>query len=218
MNDFFTRSLRGGARPPAINEPDNDRRAVQPADCRLSAFVNQAEAKRYWIKGKNYSLPALLGGDDLAGRFVGGSVVVHRLAPNDYHRFHCPMDCTWSKREIRKLGGDYYTVKPMAVRTTLDVFTDNVRQVVVLHSEQFGDVAYVIVGAVAVASIVITAEDGTLKKGDEIGYFAYGGSTLITCWQAGAIDLDNDLIETSRTGTETLVSMGDSLGVQPASR
>lgn len=224
LNAFFYRHLKPEARP--IAAAADARVAVQPADCRLTAFASVGDATRLWIKGSHFSVRSLLGCDDaVAERYAeGGSVVVCRLAPDDYHRFHVPVACTWSRDAsaapapsgVTELGDDFLTVKPLAIKSPLDVLTRNVRQVVWLHTREFGVVAYVIVGAVHVGSIVLTAPDGALHKGAELGHFAFGGSTLVVLFERGAIDLDEDLLQNSAKGIETVVRMGDTLGTQGA--
>lgn len=208
LNQFFYRTLVPGSRPVAAAP------VVQPADCRLSVFSSVDDATRLWIKGTSFSLAALLGDAELAARFAGGAVAVSRLAPQDYHRFHVPVDCTWSRSEYRELGSEYLTVKPVAVKSPSDVLTRNKRAVAVLHSTTVGDVAFVIVGAIHVASITITAAEGELRRGDEFGYFAFGGSTVVTVFQPGRVAFDDDLLELSNNGMEALVRVGQSLAAQ----
>jgi len=169
------------------------------------------EATTIWIKGKNFNLKNLLKDDNLAKEYSGGSLVIARLAPQDYHRFHSPVGGVLGK--FIPCSGTYYTVNPIAVRDTIDVYTENKRQRVTIKSPEFGDVVYVTVGATMVGSIMYTAKEGqTVKKGDELGYFAFGGSTVLLLFKAGAIKFDNDLEVNSLKPIETLVKIGSSLG------
>lgn len=111
FNDFFYRKLRPGSRPP--DSPEDPTVAVSPADSRMTAFESVSEATRLWIKGVDFTLKKLLG---TAQEFNGGSLAVFRLAPQDYHRFHSPVDGVVTK--IKHISGQYYTVNPMAIRTT----------------------------------------------------------------------------------------------------
>lgn len=126
FNEFFTRKLRAGARPiVAAGDPTV---AVCPADCRLVVFPSVAAAQRIWIKGSEFTLEKLLGPRaDLAERLVGGSIVVARLAPQDYHRFHVPVDATLVSQH--PVPGVLLTVNPIAVRSAVNVFTENQRVV-----------------------------------------------------------------------------------------
>ena len=79
FNEFFAREIKESARP--IAEPDNEWVTSSPADCRLTAFPTIDLATKYWIKGHGFTLTRLLGGEDLAREFDGGSMVIARLAP-----------------------------------------------------------------------------------------------------------------------------------------
>jgi phosphatidylserine decarboxylase len=101
----------------------------------------------------------------------------------------------------------------MAIRTTLDVFGENARSVVFIDSLEFGRVAMVCIGAMMVGSIVITATPGsTVKRTDEVGYFAFGGSTLVCIWPPNTTQFDQDLVDNSATALESLVRVGDQIG------
>jgi phosphatidylserine decarboxylase len=114
--------------------------------------------------------------------------------------------------ETRHLEGQYYTVNPMAIRTTLDVYGDNARSIVRMETKEFGNVAIVCIGAMMVGSILLTAKLNTpLKRTDELGYFAFGGSTLVVIWEKGAIQMDQDLLENSEKPLESLVSVGEKI-------
>eukprot|EP00899_Mesostigma_viride_P007775 jgi/Mesvir1/1699/Mv21158-RA.3 len=212
FNEFFYRKLKPGARP--IADEHNPFRAVSPADCRCVAFPRVDESTRMWIKGENFSLDALLGGAalGLGPMFAGGSLIVLRLAPQDYHRFHVPVDGVIGK--TYHIPGSYYTVNPVAVNSPHDVFIKNKRAITLIDSPQFGNVAFVAIGATLVGSIVFTTKQGdVVKRGDEHGYFAFGGSTVILVFKKETIRFDKDLLENSQRPIETLIRMGNSIGV-----
>ena len=98
-------------------------------------------------------------------------------------------------RSITPISGKLYTVNPIAVNSPMvNVFTSNKRVVVLLDTPAFGLVAFVAIGATLVGSIVFTVKEGSsVQKGDELGYFAFGGSTCVTLIQAGQLQLDADL-------------------------
>ncbi|KAG9057732.1 hypothetical protein FS842_004388 [Serendipita sp. 407] len=126
FNEFFSRKLKPGARKPAA--PNDSSIIVSAADCRLNVFPNFTAARQFWVKGKKFTLPELLGSEALARRFGNSpSLAIFRLAPQDYHRFHSPVTATIES--ITTLPGDYYTVNPQAVNQPLDVFTANRRDV-----------------------------------------------------------------------------------------
>jgi len=184
---------------------------VSPADCRLNVFPTVDQATDVWVKGKNFNLKNLLLDDKLVTKFTGGAMVICRLAPQDYHRFHCPVSGVVGA--MFPIDGTYYTVNPIAVKEDVDVYTENKRVRLLINSPEFGDVCYVAVGATMVGSINFTAkEKDTLKKGDELGYFAFGGSTVLMFFEKGKITFDQDLVVNSIKPIETLVKMGESLG------
>ncbi|KAI8379112.1 phosphatidylserine decarboxylase-domain-containing protein [Radiomyces spectabilis] len=208
FNEFFYRKLKPDARP--CECPDDPRVIVSPADCRMLAFQTVDDATRIWIKGTDFTLKKLLGSDK-GDHFGGGSLAVFRLAPQDYHRFHCPVDGVITETTI--IEGQYYTVNPMAIRTTLDVYGDNARAIVQMDTDEFGKVAIVCIGAMMVGSIILTAKSGQhLARTDELGYFAFGGSTLVVLWEKGAIQFDNDLLQNSEKPLESLVRVGNRIG------
>mmetsp|Transcript_65754 Transcript_65754/g.208121 ORF Transcript_65754/g.208121 Transcript_65754/m.208121 type:complete len:144 (-) Transcript_65754:86-517(-) len=131
--------------------------------------------------------------------------------PQDYHRYHVP--CGGTLETPVEHDGTYYTVNPVAVNS-MDVFTENKRTLTVIDSKEFGKVGYVNVGATLVGSIVMTKAAGdVVVKGDELGYFAFGGSTVILCFEKGRVKFDQDLVDNSMKALETQVFMGNSLGV-----
>ncbi|KAF9134807.1 hypothetical protein BGW39_005717 [Mortierella sp. 14UC] len=228
FNQFFYRRLRADARP--VHEKANPNIVVSSADCRLCVFESISSATKVWIKGKSFTLPNLLRNPVLASQFQGGSIAIFRLAPQDYHRFHSPVSGVVMEEAVGIAGG-YATVNPMAVNNEdVDVFTENVRKVSVIGLDRLLDeqgqavdgderevekCVFVSIGALLVGSIQLTGAKsaGTrLEKGDELGYFAYGGSTCILLFQAGSVRFDEDLVATSLKGLETLVKMGERIG------
>ncbi len=152
FNAFFAREIKESARP--IAEPENDLVTSSPADCRLTAFPTIDLATKYWIKGFGFTLERLLGDSQLAAQFDGGSIVIARLAPQDYHRWHAPVSGTVTN--IKDIPGAYYTVNPQAINEpgTLDVFCENKRSVMIVQRTSSGSlIAIVAVGAMLVGSI-----------------------------------------------------------------
>jgi len=210
FNQFFYRKLKASARP--IAEPGNSKVCVSPGDCRLNVFSSLDDATKLWIKGKKFNLGQLMGDEKLAQQYYGGSLAICRLAPQDYHRFHCPVDGTF--KIFKQFPGAYYTVNPIAINAPVDVYTENKRTVTIIESPQFDQVIFVAVGATMVGSIVFTAKTGQqVKHGEELGYFAFGGSTVLLLFKPGTIKFDADLLVNSEKPIETLVKMGNSLGI-----
>lgn len=208
FNDFFYRRLKSDARP---NEGDSNI-IVSPADCRCTAFGTVNDATEFWIKGRNFSVIKLFNGhfQDIAND-SNYSLGIFRLAPQDYHRFHCPVK--GRIRSIKHIDGEYYTVNPMAIRSKLDVYGENVRSIIVIDTEKFGTVVYACIGAMMVGSIVLSVEEGTeVDRGDEIGYFKFGGSTILLLFDKTRFKFDQDLVHNLELSVETLIRVGQSIG------
>ncbi|KXS96018.1 hypothetical protein AC578_3902 [Pseudocercospora eumusae] len=218
FNEFFARELKPDARP--IDEPDNDRVVSSPADCRLTVFPTIDLAQKFWIKGFGFSLEALLASKKLAQYFDGGSINIARLAPQDYHRWHAPTSGT--VESITDIPGTYYTVNPQAINEpgTLDVFCENKRSVMMLKRAATGSrVAIIAVGAMLVGSIRYNPgiqPGAEVKRGQCLGAFLYGGSTVIVLYPKKEIELDQDLVKNSTESVcETLVRVGERAGISP---
>ena len=206
FNEFFYRALKPGSRP--CSAPDDPNIIVSPADCRSVVFDRIDEATKIWVKGREFSLERLLGNaypEDVK-RYKGGSLGVFRLAPQDYHRFHIPVDGVMGTPKT--IEGEYYTVNPMAIRSALDVYGENVRILVPIDSVCHGRVMVICVGAMMVGSTVITRQAGEkVTRGEELGYFKFGGSTLLVLFEPGQMKYDQDLADNSKGALETLVRM-----------
>lgn len=204
FNEFFYRALKPGARPSSA--PNNPNIIVSPADCRSVVFNRINVATSIWIKGREFSVRRLLGASasEDVSRYENGSLGIFRLAPQDYHRFHIPVDGVLGRP--KPIAGEYYTVNPMAIRSALDVYGENVRVIVPVESDVFGRVMVVCVGAMMVGSTVITRQEGErVKRAEELGYFKFGGSTIVLLFEEGRMKFDDDLAENSNGALETLV-------------
>ncbi|KAJ5930107.1 Phosphatidylserine decarboxylase-related protein [Penicillium verhagenii] len=214
FNEFFYRALKPEARP--CSAPEDPRIVVSPADCRSVVYDRMDEATSIWVKGREFSVERLLGNayPEDAARYRNGALGVFRLAPQDYHRFHVPVDGTMG--EPKTIEGEYYTVNPMAIRSALDVYGENVRVLVPIDSVAHGRVMVVCVGAMMVGSTVITRKAGErVSRADELGYFKFGGSTLLVLFEEGVINFDSDLTDNSKGPLETLIRVGMSVGHSP---
>ncbi|KAI9812891.1 MAG: hypothetical protein M1827_004409 [Pycnora praestabilis] len=173
FNQFFYRELKPTARP--CSAPNNPKIIVSPADCRSVVFNKMEEAQKIWVKGRDFSVEHLLGNayPEDAKRYVNGALGIFRLAPQDYHRFHIPVDGIMDKPKL--IEGEYYTVNPMAIRSSLDVYGENIRVVVPIDSVAHGRVMVICVGAMMVGSTIITRKAGErVGRAEELGYFKFG--------------------------------------------
>lgn len=205
FNEFFTRRLRPGARP-LDESPD---RLVSPADGRLFAYTDVQGDTLVPAKGRHVSIDALLASPREAERFKSGTVVIVRLCPSDYHRFHFPCDGVATRP--RTVAGPLESVNPGALAKGRPILDKNQRDITYIDSEQFGRVAYLEIGAMCVGSIVQCYPPGEVAKGTEKGFFQFGGSTVILVFEPGRIEIDADLVANTRKGLETLVRMGEGI-------
>jgi phosphatidylserine decarboxylase len=207
LDELFVRRLRPGAR---TVDPCPDH-LLSPCDGRVRVFP-RVEQGTLQVKACQVTVAELLGDEQAAARLAGGPAVVIRLAPADYHRFHFPDDGVAGAP--RALGGPLHSVHPIALRAGAPSLL-NRRTVTWLDSRGFGRLAMVEVGALVVGTIVQSYRPGPVARGQEKGYFRFGGSTVLLLLQPGRLQLDSDLVQTSSEGYETLVRMGSRLGVRP---
>lgn len=207
FNEFFYRRLKPAARPIAGDEQT----AVFPADGRHLGFPNIAEMDGVFVKGRMFSLEELLGDGLLAKRYREGSLLLSRLCPTDYHRFHFPV--SGQATATRMINGPLYSVNPIALRQNIRIFSENKRAVCEIQSEEFGRVLMLEIGATCVGGFEYTFSPGRVGKGAEKGYFKFGGSSTLLLFEPGRILLDPDLVEQSRERVELYARMGERLGV-----
>ena len=204
FNAFFTRRIRPELRP-MTEEP---RALVSPCDSKLSVYRID-ENCRFDIKGFTYTVETLLQNKELAARYESGLCVVLRLCVDDYHRYHYLDNCTHDTPVFLK--GRLHTVQPIALENRR-VFTENCREYTVLHTENFGDVTQVEVGALMVGRIVNNHKDGSHKRGEEKGRFEFGGSTIVLLLEKDRVQLDEEFLQNTENGNETIVRCGEQIG------
>lgn len=208
LDAFFTRRLRAGARPidPA---PEH---LLSPADGRVLVQPQVDAASGLAVKGSRVTLAGLLGDATLARRFAGGAAAIVRLAPADYHRFHFPADGVASP--WRPLGRRLHSVHPIALAAGAPSLR-NKRALTTVLSPVWGPMVLVEVGALTVGTIVQTYRPGRVARGREKGYFRFGGSTTVVLLEPGRVRWDDDLVQSSAEGVETLVDVGTRIGARP---
>lgn len=205
FNDFFIRKL---TRP--IDSALGS--LISPGDGKLLAYDNIDLNKLVQIKGYTYSFSKLIDDTSIASKFSEGTCLILRLSPTDCHRFYF-ID-NGRCEETRKIKGDYYSVNPIALKAVTELFCKNKREWSIFHSDNFGDVLCIEVGATCVGSIIQTYAPGKrVKKGDEKGYFKFGGSTTLLFFEKGRVKIDKDIIAQTNNGYETSVVIGERIGV-----
>ena len=207
FNDFFTRKLKPGAR---LIEGDSTV-VVSPADGKILVFKNM-ENSSFFVKGNRFNLSGFLNDSTLAEKYKTGVLMIIRLAPSDYHRYHFPIAGKLSEQV--NINGNYFSVSPLALRKIAEVFCMNKRDYQLISSPIFGRVIMAEVGATMVGSIIQTCKSSTIKKGEEKGYFKFGGSTVILFFEKGSIVIDADLLENTAKGLETEVKMGMRIAIR----
>lgn len=207
FNAFFFRKLKPEARPiyPGTES------VVFPADGRHLGFNDYHLAKRFYVKGEQFDLVTLLDGTVSAADLSGATVVLSRLCPVDYHRFHFPYPGLPAATRMAK--GPLFSVNPIALMRDISILARNLRAITRVEAT-FGSYWQVEIGATNVGSIRQTFTAGKpVAKAAEKGYFAFGGSSVITVFPAGTVTLAQDLIDNSLQGVETYARMGDLMGL-----
>ncbi|MEB3204423.1 MAG: phosphatidylserine decarboxylase [Candidatus Sericytochromatia bacterium] len=208
FNAFFARRLKAEARP---LDPDPDR-LLSPGDGKILVFPSIGTHLEMPVKGASARLETLLGSAELAAAYRGGSGLVLRLAPYDYHRFHFP--ASGQAGTTSTLAGPLHSVHPLALARVPGVLEANLRTLTFLDTQAFGRLALIEVGALCVGSIVQTHEPGPVTRGQEKGHFAFGGSTTLLLAEPGRVRFDEDLVAASLRGVEVQVRMGSAIATR----
>ena len=207
FNEFFYRKLKPAARPVDVDEAS----VVFPADGRHLGFQRASEIGGVFVKGQKFDLAALLGDGSHAARYANGSLVLSRLCPVDYHRFHFP--AAGVPGETRMIEGPLFSVNPIALRQRLAYLWTNKRTITELKTDRFGTVICMEIGATCVGTICQTFTPGQpVAKGAEKGYFAFGGSSTLTLFEPGVVRLEADLLENSARQIELYARIGSVMG------
>lgn len=200
FNAFFTRQRK------AIEDHTAPHELPAIADSKLSALPIGRNS-RFTVKGVDYTVAELLENEELAKTYEGGMCLIFRLAPDDYHRYSFPDRGT--AEDTHEIKGVLHTVNP--VGGTLGVYRRNTRHYTVLHTEHFGEMIQMEVGALLVGKIC-NHSHRSFKKLEEKGYFAYGGSTVILLCKKDRVAIDQDILDYSAKGIETKVRLGERIG------
>jgi len=221
LNGFFTRALLPEARPVAQEAGQ----VCCPIDGAVSQLGDLQGARIFQAKGRTYSLIELIGGSEERARpFMGGRFATMYLSPGDYHRVHMPL--AGRLLEMTYIPGRLFSVSPDYAETVPRLFARNERVVCIFQTEA-GPMAVVLVGAIFVGSLEtawageITPPRGRgikvtrysdagqeirLERGEELGRFNMGGSTIIVLFGPDRVQWKSGL------GPETRVRFGEALG------
>jgi len=207
FNDFFIRRFKKDQR----EFKSNLFELSAPCEARYLAYESVGDDLVFPVKGRDLSAKELLKNESWFPSFAQGPMLIARLCPVDYHRFHYPIE--GQIMEHFRVKGPLQSVNPMALKFKSDIFITNERQVSILETE-LGFLAYVEVGALMVGKIIQTSSmilGKSFKLGEEKGYFKFGGSTVILLGEKGRWKADEDLLENTKNNKETFVKLGDKL-------
>lgn len=202
-NDFFIRKVAQGKRP--INA--NKNAFISPCDSKLSVYLINDDLTLK-IKNSYYSINTLVD-ENIMNEYKGGYALVFRLSTDNYHRY-CYIDSGTKGKNIH-IDGVFHTVQPIALKH-YNFYKTNTREYTVLNTNNFGKVIEVEVGAMGVGKIVNNHEEYKFKKGEEKGYFEFGGSTIVLLVKKDIVIIDEDIYNNSLENIETNVKYGEKIG------
>lgn len=213
MDDYPQKEFRSFAeffsRKKAVVEFDPEpKHLISPCDGWLSVYPIAPDSS-FEIKGSNYRVCDLLGNSEIAEKFVDGLCLIFRLTPADYHRYSFIDDGRVGGTKF--IEGALHCVQPIALEK-FPVFRLNRRNWTLLETVNFGPVAQIEVGAMAVGGIVNDLGNGTFKKGQEMGRFELCGSTIVQLFAKDKIELLSEIVEELAPGLEYQVKVGSRIG------
>lgn len=204
FNEFFIREFQDG------------KRDFTTSSVAMGAF---AEARYYGheslsddivlpVKGHLIRPKDMIANEKWSSLFEEGPFLIARLCPVDYHRYHYPD--SGKTLDSFSLHGSYDSVNPLALKLKGDILIKNERRVSILETQNFGKLAYIEVGATCVGKIVQSFDESkAFSKGQEKGYFLFGGSTVIIIGEKGAWKPSSDILENTKNKKETYIHLGD---------
>ncbi len=204
FNDFFIRNIKIGKRP--IDK--NKNHFIAPCDSKLTCYKINKELT-FKVKNSTYNVETIVNDKKISKLYNGGYALIFRLSPEDYHHY------AFSDGGViinnYKIAGKFHTVNPI-VYDKFEVFKENTRECTLIDSINFGKMIYIEVGALLVGKIKNIILNGKVRKGQEKGYFMYGGSTVVILIEKDKIIIDKDIISNSSKGLETCVKYGEKIG------
>ena len=203
-NEFFSRKIRQDGRP--IDRDPNH--LISPCDSKLTVLPITPDT-RFTLKHTEYTVASLLKNTKLASKYAGGYALIFRLTVDDYHRYCYVAD--GDKTKNIRIPGVLHTVNPIA-NDYFPIYKENAREYSILRNQEFGDILMMEVGALLVGKIVNHHGKAHVSRGQEKGYFQFGGSTVVLLLKAGVVEIDEDILENSRAGIETVVKYGEKIG------
>ena len=202
-NDFFTRKIISSKRP--INKDKNI--LISPSDAKLLVYkINNDLTLK--IKDSYYDINSLVE-KNILNEYKDGYACIFRLSTDNYHRY-CYIDDGTKEKNIY-IKGKFHTVQPIALKN-YNFFKTNSREYTILNTKNFGKVIDIDIGALGVGRIKNHHQEYTFVKGEEKGYFEFGGSTIVLLFKKDTITLDKDIVDNSKDNIETSVKYGEKIG------
>ena len=203
FNDFFTRKVKVEKRV----FDDNKNSLSSPCDSYVTHY-KITDDLLFNVKNSLYSLSSILDDDKLAKKYANGDLIIFRLTPSNYHRYHYFDDGKMLYN--KKIKGKFHTVNPI-VYDKYEVFKENTREYSVLKTKRFGKVIYMQVGALLVGKIN-NYNKKSFKMKEEAGYFSYGDSTCILIFEKDTIKINRNILNKSKKNIEVNVKYGENIG------
>lgn len=205
FNQFFIRRFRPGKRP-FVREPSE---MAAFAEARYYGYDSIHDNESVPVKGVHLSPQALLESKKWENVFKDGPLLLARLCPVDYHRFHFPDD--GEIVDDYRIKGLFHSVNPLALKAKENILITNERHVTVIDTVNFGKLAYIEVGAICVGKIIQSRPliaGRNFHRGEEKGYFLFGGSTVIVIGEKGKWRPSQDILANTKNAMETYVHLG----------
>jgi phosphatidylserine decarboxylase len=203
FDKFFVRNIKPDKRP----IPGDKHLFISPCDSKLSVYKIDSNTNIN-VKNSSYTISELLKDNELAEKYKDGYCLVFRLCVDDYHHYHFIDDGEVIKH--KKIKGVLNTVRPVALKAK-KVFSENNREWTLLSTKTFGNMIYMEVGAIGVGKIVNLKVD-KFKRGDEKGYFRFGGSTVILLIEKDILELDQDILDEVSKDNEVQIKLFEPIG------
>ncbi|MBQ6285945.1 MAG: phosphatidylserine decarboxylase [Bacilli bacterium] len=204
-NDFFTRKIK------EVKRPINARKGIliSPCDSKLLAYKITKDLTLK-IKESYYSIDTLVD-KKIMKEYTDGYALVFRLSTDNYHRY-CYID-SGTKSDNYYIKGTFHTVQPISLKH-YNFFKTNSREYTILNTNNFGKVIDIDIGALGVGRIKNHHKEYSFFKGEEKGYFEFGGSTIVLLFKKDTIILDDDIVNNSKENIETIVKYGERIGIK----
>lgn len=206
-NEFFSRKIHPHSRKVDLVE----NHLISPSDSKLTVYPITSTGT-FTIKHTQYTVESLLKDKSLAEEFMGGTALVFRLSVEDYHRYCYILD--GNKTDNIFIQGILHSVNPIC-NDNYPIYKENSREYCIIENNIFGKFIFMEVGALMVGKIVNHKKESTrVYRGEEKGYFQFGGSTIVLLFKENTIEIDNDILKNSKGNIETIVKYGEKIGVK----